>query len=237
LLKASENAAESNLNKDEFIAVLSHELRGPVASIRLIADALSRRPLLEEKLDVNTQRLVRQTEAITRIIDDIRDLSRLSHRKVSIEREDLDLGDLLREAAEDCSERMNASKLVASIETPGEPVIVFSDRLRLKQIFDNLLSNAIKFTEDGGTVGVRLKTDGNDVIVEISDSGRGFDAAIKEAIFEPFVQAGQSVSHEQSGMGLGLAISRQLVELLGGGIVAESDGAGKGSTFTVRMPR
>ena len=158
LLKASEAAAESNRNKDEFIAVLSHELRNPLGAIRLNAEAL-RRAALDPSLRACLERIDRQAAAITRIVEDIGEASRLAHRKVSIEREQLDLRTVLREVLEECQARLNDAKLVPRCEMPESPVVVSADQVRLRQIFDNLLSNANKFSEPGGVITVRLKAD------------------------------------------------------------------------------
>jgi signal transduction histidine kinase len=236
MVKAAEAAVESNRSKDEFIAVLSHELRNPIGSIRLIVDTMAQRALDEDRLRACIQRLDRQTASITRIVDDIRDLSRLVHRKLSIEREQIDLCSVIGEVLEERREQMDAAKLVARMEILRAPVTVFSDRIRLKQILDNLLSNAIKFGYAGGMITVCLKTNDHSAIVQISDNGRGFDAVSTESIFEPFVQIGQAGAREHEGLGLGLAISKQLLGLLGGTITAHSDGPGRGATFTVTLP-
>ncbi len=236
MLKASEAAAELNRSKDEFIAVLSHELRNPIGSIRLIVDTLAHRALDEAKLQACVERLDRQTTSITRIVDDIRDLSRLVHRKLSIVTEQIDLRIVLGEVLEECRHRLDAAKLVARTDLPKTPVTVLSDRIRLKQVLDNLLSNAIKFSYAGGTITVCLKTGDKGAIVEIGDNGCGFDAAATEAIFEPFVQIDQVGTREHDGLGLGLAISKQLLELLGGTIKAHSEGLGRGATFTLNLP-
>jgi len=236
MVKASEAAKELNRSKDEFIAVLSHELRNPIGSIRLIVDTLARRALDEARLQTCVKRLDRQTTSITRIVDDIRDLSRLVHRKLSIVPEKIDLRMVLGEVLEECRDRIDAAKLVARTELPAGPVTVLTDRIRLKQVLDNLLSNAIKFSYAGGMITVCLKTGDKRAIVEISDNGRGFDATSSEAIFEPFVQIGLADAREHEGLGLGLAISKQLLGLLGGTIGAHSDGLGQGATFMVSLP-
>jgi len=236
LLKASELEAESNRNRDEFLALLSHELRNPIGSIRIIADSLARIPLDGAIVRVCAERLDRQTKSIMRIVDDIGDFTRLAHRKLSIERELIDLRMVLLEVLEESQERLNAAKLVARADILEAPVAVVSDHLRLKQVLDNILSNAIKFSDVGGTITVCLKTDSEGAIIQISDNGRGFEAASSEAIFEPFVQAGRVGAREHNGLGLGLAISKQLTELLGGTIKAYSEGLGRGATFTLILP-
>lgn len=236
LIKASEAAVESNRKKDEFIAVLSHELRNPISSMQLGLYTLAHMPFDDAKLQKSIARLERQTKAIARIVSDIGELSQLRHRKVTIERGQVDLRMLIREVLEEWRERLDESKVIARAVMTVPPVIVFSDRIRLTQIFDNLLSNAIKFTDAGGTILLDLRTDDSNAIVQISDTGRGFDAGSSEDIFEPFVQSQASGNRERGSLGLGLAISRQLAGLLGGTITARSEGIGRGATFTLTFP-
>jgi signal transduction histidine kinase len=211
-------------------------VQNSLSSIRLNADAL-RRAALDPRLRTCLERIDRQTAAITRIVEDIGEASRLAHRKVSIEREQLDVRMVLREVLEECQARLDDANLVPRCEMPESPVVVSADQVRLRQIFDNLLSNAIKFSELGGVITVRLKADDINAIVEISDTGRGFDENAKETIFEPFEQRSEAGSRGYAGLGLGLAISRQLVELLGGTLTAHSEGVGRGATFTLTLPR
>jgi signal transduction histidine kinase len=235
LQQALEAAREANHKKDEFIAVLSHELRNPVSGIRMNLSTLAM-PLDETRLRKCIERLERQTNSIARIVDDIRDLSRLVHRKVSIEREQIDLKILLQEVQEEWQERLGTSQVVVCAAMPESPVVVLGDRIRLTQVFDNLLANAVKFTTGAGRILLALSTDEKNAIVKIIDTGRGFDPAANNEIFNPFVQHSETISGEQGSMGLGLAISRQLIELLGGTVTAHSDGVGLGATFTIVLP-
>jgi len=236
LVKTSEEALESNRKKDEFIAVLSHELRNPISAIEMGLYLLANASL-DENFQKTVARLDRQTKRIGRVVNDIGDLSRLVHRKILIVRTDVDLQILLQEVLEEWRELLKAANLTLLAQLPEAPVIVVSDRIRLTQVFDNLLSNAAKFTEGGGTISLTLEGhDDKSVIVRITDTGRGFDAAASETIFQPFAQSGHSGVREP-GLGLGLAISRQLIELLGGSITAQSDGLGRGATFTLTLPR
>jgi signal transduction histidine kinase len=235
LVKASEEASEGNRKKDEFIAVLSHELRNPISAMEMGLYALANASL-DENLQKTVARLDRQTKRIGRVVNDIADLSRLVHRKILIVRTDVDLRILVLEVLEEWRERLKAANLTLLTQVPDAPMIVVSDRIRLTQVLDNLLSNATKFTDSGGTISLKLDGDHTNVIVQISDTGRGFEAVASEAIFQPFAQSGQSGVREH-GLGLGLAISRQLIELLGGGITAQSDGLGRGAMFTLALPR
>jgi len=235
LIKASEEAFESNRRKDEFVAVLSHELRNPISAMEMGLYALASAPL-DENLQKTVARLDRQTKRIGRVVNDIADLSRLVHRKILIVRTNIDLRTIVLEVLEEWRERLKASNLTLFTQVPDAPMIVISDRIRLTQVFDNLLSNATKFTDSGGMISLKLDGDHKNVIVQISDTGRGFEAAASEAIFQPFAQSGQSGVREH-GLGLGLAISRQLIELLGGGITAQSAGLGRGAMFTLTLPR
>jgi signal transduction histidine kinase len=235
LVKASEEAVESNRKKDEFIAVLSHELRNPISAMEMGLYALAGASL-DENLQKTVARLDRQTKRIGRVVNDIADLSRLVHRKVLIVRSDIDLRIIVLEVLEEWRERLKAASLTLLVQLPDAPVIIISDRIRLTQVFHNLLSNATKFTDSGRTISLKLDGDHKNVSVQISDTGRGFETGTSEAIFQPFAQFGESGVREH-GLELGLAISRQLIELLGGSITAQSDGLGREAMFTLTLPR
>jgi signal transduction histidine kinase len=235
LVKASEEAVESNRKKDEFIAVLSHELRNPISAMEMGLYALANASL-DENLQKTVARLDRQTKRIGRVVNDIADLSRLVHRKVLIVRSDIDLRIIVLEVLEEWRERLKAASLTLLVQLPDAPVIIISDRIRLTQVFHNLLSNATKFTDSGRTISLKLDGDHKNVSVQISDTGRGFETGTSEAIFQPFAQFGESGVREH-GLELGLAISRQLIELLGGSITAQSDGLGREAMFTLTLPQ
>ena len=237
LWKAGERAAELNHAKDEFIAVLSHELRGPLAAISLIEQTFGRLPYQEDTFRRCLERLRRQTVSITQIVEDIGDLSGLSHRKLALRREPLEISQLLKDLLEDFEERLSKAQLSARLTLPESRIRVLGDRVRLTQVFNNLLSNAIKFTAPGDAIEVQIQADDRTITMQIRDNGCGFDPALGETIFTPFMQNSAVTRGAQKGLGLGLAICRQLVELHEGKISANSMGPGHGAVFTVTLPR
>jgi signal transduction histidine kinase len=237
LVKSSDAAIGSSRKMDEFLAVLSHDLRNPLSSMGMIIYSLTHLPFEETTIIKSVERLDRQVKSLTRIVNDIGERSLLAHRKISIELVQIDLGMLIKEILEEWRKRLDEAKIIAHVDTSEAPILVLGDRIRLTQIFGNLLSNAIKFTDVGGTILLDLKTDEKRAIVQMRDTGRGFEAGAGGDIFEPFLRSGTTGTHKHGSPGLGLAITKQLVKLLGGEITAHSEGLGRGSTFTIVLPR
>jgi len=235
---AKEQAEESNRAKDEFLAILSHEIRNPLmplmgwARIFKNHQEIARDPVLRE----GSHSLERIAAQIARLVDDCLDLARISQGKIHMDREPVELNKVLSGSVEAVRDTVQEKNLNLSMELSPGPLWVFGDCTRLQQVFANVLVNAAKYTNHGGSITVRSRQDGEEAEVEVRDTGCGIDPEYLERIFEPFRQgAGQSLSGS-SGLGLGLAISRQIVELHSGCIWAESRGAGQGSTFHLRVP-
>jgi len=230
-------AEQASKAKDHFIAVLSHELRNPLNPVLATATMLRDDPRFDadthEQLDV----ICRNAEMEARLIDDLLDVTRIERGKVVLDRQPLHLCTVIRRAVEVCEPEIKARGLDFRFEMPTTPYTVDADAGRLQQVFWNLIKNAVKFTPHGGRVRVRCR-DQNDcyVIVEVSDSGEGMEPASLGRIFHAFEQTDRSITRQFGGLGLGLTISKALVELHGGSIQAHSMGKGKGSTFTVRLP-
>ncbi len=218
-------------HKDAFLAVVSHELRNPISAISNVSELLGRLQLQDARLDEMQGILSRQTAALARIVDDLLDVSRASLDKLSIQREPLDLRDLVRDSVSDHESSFAAAGLELHIEIPDKSVPVSADRVRASQVFQNLLSNARRFTPAPGEVFVRVRVEAAEAIVEVSDSGVGFSAELAETLFLPFVQAGQE-ARQHGGLGLGLAIGRRIAELHGGTLSATSPGLHRGARFT-----
>jgi CheY-like chemotaxis protein len=178
----------------------------------------------------------RQTGLLTRLVDDLLDLSRLSRGRVELRREQVDLGIALQDALESCRPLMENATQKITVTLPEQPLFVYGDLARLSQVFSNLLNNAAKFTPPGGRIDLAAGHCDGEVVVRISDTGSGFPAEAANQIFEMFAQGPSSAERLQSGLGIGLTLVRQLVELHGGRVVAQSPGPGKGSTFTVYLP-
>jgi signal transduction histidine kinase len=235
LREAEEALREEARRKDVFIALLAHELRNPLAPIRN-ALAIVRRLGLEDPALLRAREMIeRQVAHMVRLVDDLLDVSRITQGKIALRRELLELGDLLRAAAEDHRPLLAAGGLALDVALPPAPVWVDADATRVSQAIGNLLQNAMKFTDPGGRVALRADPLGEErVAVTVEDTGIGMDGETLARVFEPFAQA--APGQERGGLGLGLALVKGLVELHGGAVDAASDGPGRGSRITFVLP-
>jgi PAS domain S-box-containing protein len=229
-------AEEANKLKDEFLATLSHELRTPLCSIMGWAAILNQAPPGAATLAKGLDIIARNAQAQKTIIEDILDMSRIVTGRLRIETAPVDLDKVVKEAIDVVRPTAAAKAISVRYLSGGEPFRLSGDPLRLAQVVWNLLSNAVKFTPRGGRVDVALKRAGAAAELRITDSGEGIPPALLPYIFDRFRQADGSTTRRYGGLGLGLAIVRQLVELHGGEVHAESAGRGQGATFTVRLP-
>ena len=237
LEQAKDVAETASRAKDQFLAVLSHELRNPLSPVLATAMMLRGDPRFDAETREQLEVICRNAELEARLIDDLLDVTRIERGKVELDRRPVELGTILRRAVEVCEPDIKAKGLEFSIDSPGCPFWVDADAARLQQVFWNLLKNAIKFTHPGGRVSVRCQRGENETVVtEVSDNGEGIEAAALERIFNAFEQAERSITRQFGGLGLGLTISKAMVDLHGGSIQASSAGRGQGSTFTVRLP-
>lgn len=234
-LERAKRALEAkDRQKDEFIAVLAHELRNPLGTIRASADALNLLQLQDPRVAQLTERLDRQSVAMARMLEDLLDASRLALGKASVQLERVDLLELLADVADAHRPGAQEAGLSLIAQFGSRPWVVQADRVRLRQIVDNLLSNAIKFTPSGGTIRLLLAEERSHAVVTVQDSGVGFDQQLAGKLFEPFTQGEQG--RERGGLGLGLAIASRLATLQGGSLSAASAGIDKGALFTLRIP-
>jgi signal transduction histidine kinase/CheY-like chemotaxis protein len=227
---------EKDRQKDQFIAVLAHELRNPLAAIRAATDVLGLMGLPDPKVQRLVARLDRQSATMARMLDDLLDASRIALGKVSVQIEEIDFVKFLREMLGDYELRVRQAGLSLEFEGPDASCFVKGDPIRLRQMIDNLLSNAIKFTPPPGRVAIRVRTETARVYLEVEDTGIGFNEAASGQLFEAFFQQEQTIGRSGGGLGLGLAISSKLAELQGYRLSASSPGAGHGATFTLMMP-
>ena len=227
-------AAEANRAKDEFLATLSHELRNPLGAITNAVAALERRGGGDEAATRLRQIIHRQTHQLTRLVDDLLDVARATAGKVPLNRQPVDLS----EVAGGCVRALRASGGARRhrVTFRAESVIVNADPIRLAQIITNMLDNAVKFTPSGGTVDVDVLREGQEAVLRVSDTGIGIAPEMLPRVFELFAQAEQPMDRSMGGLGIGLTLSRRLVEMHGGTITAASEGAGRGAQFTVRLP-
>ncbi len=229
--------SRANRLKDEFLAMLSHELRNPLNAIGAHAAILESDPEARGLPAVRkaAAAIRRNAEAQARLVSDLLDLSRLRTGKLAIQRQPVLLGPLVTEAAEAVRAEAEAKELRLEVEAAGEPVLAEADPVRVQQIVWNLLQNAVKFTPEGGWVTVRLKREGEEARLDVEDSGQGVAPEFLPRLFEMFSQE-EAGEGRQGGLGIGLALVRQLVELHSGRVEADSQGPGRGARFTVWLP-
>jgi signal transduction histidine kinase len=236
LQQVNEELERANHAKDIFFATLSHELRTPLTPIlgwsKLMRSAKADAPLIAQGLDA----IERNARLQTRLIDDLLDVSRIVSGKLHIDREPTDLRTIVEAAIDTVREKASTGGVELAVDLPAAPLIVQGSPVRLQQIIWNFLSNAVKFTEKGGRVDIQLDRQGNDAYIIVSDSGVGIESDFLPQVFKPFSQADGSLTRQQGGLGLGLAIVQKLAELHGGWVRAESEGLGKGARFTFALP-
>jgi signal transduction histidine kinase/CheY-like chemotaxis protein len=236
-LKATRDAAESaNQVKDQFLATLSHELRTPLNAILGYARMLQTNAIAPEKRQRAIDIIERNAVAQNQLIEDLLDMSRITRGQVLLEPWPVPVAGVLREAVEGVKPAAEAKRLILDLDIDPFAGTVMADPTRLQQVFWNLLTNAVKFTGQGGRVQASLRHVDNHVEIAVADTGIGIAADFLPHVFEPFRQADARLARGHGGLGLGLAIARQLVELHGGTIAARSAGHGSGATFVVRLP-
>ncbi|MBS1714504.1 MAG: response regulator [Armatimonadetes bacterium] len=234
--RARSEAEAASRIKDEFVATLSHELRSPLTTILGWSELLRKRQGLDSTTVEGLGAIERSTRLQAQLIDDLLDMSRIQSGKLRLDLQIVDLGEIVAEAVR--SAKLAADNKSISIELRTEAGEVFSrgDPSRLTQIVMNLVSNSVKFTPRNGHIEVQLDVEGSMAVVRVTDDGEGIDPKMLHVIFDRFRQADSSTTRKHGGLGLGLSIVKQLTELHGGTVEAMSDGAGKGTTMTVRLP-
>ena len=222
--------------KDEFLAMLAHELRNPMATIRSGLQILSLTTETDTVAASTVAMMNRQTDHLVRMVDDLLDVSRISQGKIELHSDRLDLVALVRQATESVRGLFEEQGRRLLVDLPNAPIYVAGDATRLSQVVTNLLTNGVRYTAEAGQVGLRLTHKGREAILEVRDNGIGLAADHLSAIFELFVQVDDSTARSKSGLGLGLTLVKRLVELHGGRVEAQSAGLGQGSTFRVQLP-
>ncbi|HEX3762523.1 MAG TPA: hybrid sensor histidine kinase/response regulator [Kofleriaceae bacterium] len=236
-LARSEHALrDANQHKDEFLAMLSHELRNPLAPIQTCISALR---LVEPGSDQATRMLdmmERSAGHLTRLVEDLLDVTRITSGKIQLHRVPVELVGLVAAAVADARLAFDRRRLLLHAQLPDGELWTLGDPVRITQVLNNLLTNAQKFTPDGGQVTVGLALDDGRVVIRVRDTGVGVEPSQIPALFQPFVQAAQSLERSRGGLGLGLAVARGLIELHGGKITMRSDGIGRGTEVAFDLP-
>jgi PAS domain S-box-containing protein len=226
---------EADRRKDEFLGMLAHELRNPLAAIMNAGEVLDR-TLTDSRSRKLTGVVRRQTRALARMVDDLLDVSRVTLGKIRLTKEPLLLSQVVTRAAESVREAIAKGQQELEVQVEADPVWLDADATRLDQVLANLLNNAMKFTPAGGRITLSAGREGQDAVIRVRDTGVGIDASVLPTVFDLFVQADTSLDRAQSGLGIGLALVRQVVMLHGGQVTAASGGLGQGSEFLVRLP-
>jgi len=233
--EASRALARADAQKNEFIAMLAHELRNPLAPVRS-ALALMRRSGNEATIvDKATDVMHRQVAQMARLVDDLLDISRVGQNKLSIRRVPVDLASVIDHAVEASTPLLDTAGLRYEVRLPDSPIYVDADAARLAQVIGNVLNNAAKFTPRGGSVRLRVERDDEGAIIRVRDTGVGIDAADLSRVFEMFAQTADPIDNK-SGLGIGLALARSLVERHDGRLTIHSEGRGCGTEVIVRLP-
>jgi signal transduction histidine kinase/ActR/RegA family two-component response regulator len=222
--------------KDEFLATLAHELRNPLAPIRTGLDILRLRSGDAQATQRATDIMERQLRQMVRLVDDLLDVSRINTGKFAIKMGRVELKAVVNDALEVVRSYVELHGHELAIDLPDRPVFLHGDATRLAQILSNLLNNAAKYTNRGGRVNLSASVDDKTLVLVVSDNGIGIAPDMLDHVFEMFVQVDSTLERTNAGLGVGLSLARRLVELHGGKIMATSEGLGKGSTFTVRLP-
>ncbi|HEX4441850.1 MAG TPA: ATP-binding protein [Thermoanaerobaculia bacterium] len=234
--EAEESLRVADRRKDEFLATLAHELRNPLAPVRVAVQLLQAPTASEGDVLWAREVIDRQVRHFARLVEDLMEVSRVASGKIALRRERVELAQVVRSAVETSRPIIEASSHQFSVSLPPDPVTIDADPLRLSQILSNLLNNAAKFTPSGGRIRLSAQVDGLDLRISVSDTGIGIPPDMRDAIFEMFTQIDRSAEGGPVGLGIGLTLVRSFVQLHGGSVEARSEGPGRGSEFVVRLP-
>ncbi|MDM0022637.1 response regulator [Variovorax saccharolyticus] len=236
-LRASESELrEANRRKDEFLAILAHELRNPLAPVGYAVRLLRLKAAANPDVERATQLIDRQVKVMGRLIDDLMDVSRISQGKIELQRQRIAIAGVLHDAIEGVRPLIDEASHTLKVDLPAEELALHADATRLSQAFMNLIHNAAKYMDKGGRIDVGVQREASEVVVSFRDTGIGIATDRLDSIFEMFSQVETALSRSRGGLGIGLSLTRRLLELHGGSITARSAGHGQGSEFIVRLP-
>jgi PAS domain S-box-containing protein len=234
--QAEEALRDADRRKDEFLAMLAHELRNPLAplcnSLQILRLSDDLGPAVEAMRDV----MQRQVDQLVRLVDDLLEVSRITRGKVELRKETIELARIVATAVETSRPLIEAARHQLAVTICPEPLLLEADPVRLSQVISNLLNNAAKYTEDGGQIWLAAREEQGQAVIIVRDTGSGIPPEMLPRIFDMFAQLDGTMRRAQGGLGIGLTLAKKLVEMHGGHIEARSDGAGRGSEFTVRLP-
>ncbi len=227
---------EADRRKNEFLAILAHELRNPLAPIRNSLHILRMSAGIDPGADGVSEIMERQVNHMVRLVDDLLEISRITRGKIELRKEPVELAAILRVAIETSRPLIEDARHQLALAIPPEPLTLEADAVRLTQVIANLLNNAAKYTDAGGQIWLTVRREGESVAISVRDNGTGIPADMLPSVFDLFTQVNRSFDRAQGGLGIGLALVKSLVEMHGGSVQAHSEGPGKGSEFVVRLP-
>ncbi len=227
---------EADRHKDEFLAVLAHELRNPLAPIRNAVEIMRRSALPDPQLAWSRDVIERQVKHLTRLVDDLLDVSRITRGNINLSREPVAVTTIVARAIETIQPLIAEQRHELTVDVPDESLEVEGDLTRLTQVLGNLLNNAAKYTDPGGFIAVNVRRVSTDVEIRVRDNGIGIPPELLPRLFQLFTQVDGAAHRAQGGLGIGLALVRQLIQMHGGSVTAYSQGSGQGSEFLIRLP-
>jgi len=233
---ARKRTEEALRRKDEFLAMLAHELRNPLAPIRTALHLLGMPQISAERARQANDVLNRQVDHLVRLVDDLLDVSRIMQGRIELRKQLTDLANVVKHAIETAQPTIDAQGHHLNVTSPDKPVLVEADPIRLSQAISNLLTNAAKYTEKAGQIWITAAREGNEAVIRVRDCGVGIDTELLPRIFDLFVQGERPLARSQGGLGIGLTLVKRLAELHEGTVTASSPGRGKGSEFVLRVP-
>ncbi|HEX2733954.1 MAG TPA: chemotaxis protein CheB [Polyangiaceae bacterium] len=234
--RAEDEIRQAVKRRDEFLAMLSHELRNPLSAIVNAASLIRQTPDSLDKRSKGLAVIDRQSRQMTRLLEDLLEVSRITQNKIELRCETVDAASVIQEAATAVREKFTARQVTLELRLPAEPVLLDADPARLQQVVVNLLDNSSKYSKPQGTVQLELSHDADSGYIVVKDDGVGIEADALPTVFEPFVQGGTTLHRTDGGLGVGLTVVRSLVEMHGGNVEASSDGLDQGSKFVVKLP-
>jgi signal transduction histidine kinase/ActR/RegA family two-component response regulator len=234
--EAEENLQDANRRKDEFLAMLSHELRNPLAPIRNAVEVIRRVAPPDPKLTMAREVVDRQVTLLARLVEELLDVSRISQGKIALKKEPVDLGRIVAHAVETARPLVDGRGQTLAVAVPAAPVWISADFARISQVVSNLLNNASKYTGEGGRIELTAAAGEGEASIVVRDNGAGIELQLLDRVFDLFVQGERALDRGQGGLGIGLTLVKRLVELHQGRVEAASDGPGRGSVFTVTLP-